>query len=68
MAMSRARKESHIEEVRSTFDEANTLYLVDLAGLSVNEVNRLRAAIREAGGSERRIAVSTLRLASGEGR
>jgi large subunit ribosomal protein L10 len=53
MAMSRARKESHIEEVRSTFDEANTLYLVDLAGLSVNEVNRLRAAIRETGGGMR---------------
>jgi large subunit ribosomal protein L10 len=53
MAMSRAHKESHIEAVRSTFDESNTLYLVDLAGLSVNEVNKLRAAIREAGGNMR---------------
>jgi large subunit ribosomal protein L10 len=50
MAMTRARKVEHVEQVRATFDRANTLYLVDLCGLSVNEVNRLRTAVREVGG------------------
>ena len=64
MAMTRAQKTEHVGRIQATLEEANTVYLVSLAGLKVNEVNQLRASLREIGGGLRvvrnRLATRTL--------
>ncbi|MDH3285417.1 MAG: 50S ribosomal protein L10 [Acidobacteriota bacterium] len=49
MTMTRTMKEQQVAEIRKVFDEANSLYLVDLTGLSSNEINGLRAELRQRG-------------------
>ncbi len=49
----RSEKEAQVEEIRGVLDEANSLFLVDLTGLSSNEINTLRANLREKGAKMR---------------
>jgi large subunit ribosomal protein L10 len=64
MPMTRAEKTEHLGQVQAVFEAANTVYLVSLAGLKVNEVNSLRGSLREVGGGLRvvrnRLATRTL--------
>lgn len=49
MVMTRAEKDVQVGEIQAIFQEANSFYLVDVAGLSSNEINDLRASLREKG-------------------
>lgn len=49
MVRTRAEKEQLVDEIRQTFDTAETLFLVSLAGVDANSVNTLRATLREKG-------------------
>jgi large subunit ribosomal protein L10 len=60
MPKTRAQKEVQIAEIDSVLAGANSLYLVSLAGLSSNSVNKLRASLRKEGA---RIRVVKNRLA-----
>lgn len=48
MPLTRAQKEDQLAVIEEHLDQANTLYLTDPVGLSVEEVTRLRRAFREA--------------------
>ncbi len=56
----RAEKEALVEEIRQVFEGANSIFLVSLTGLTVNEVNELRANLRQKGA---RVRVVKNRLA-----
>lgn len=49
MVRTRAQKEELVASIRSVFDGADTLFLVSLAGINSNDVNKLRAELREKG-------------------
>lgn len=49
MPMTRAMKEQQVAEIRDLFGDANSLFLVDLTGLDANDINRLRATLRQSG-------------------
>jgi large subunit ribosomal protein L10 len=49
MTRTRSQKDALVEEIRLVFGEANSLFLVSLAGLASNDVNLLRAALRKKG-------------------
>ena len=49
MVKTRAEKEVQVEQIQGVFEGANTLYLVDLTGLDCNQINILRANLRETG-------------------
>jgi large subunit ribosomal protein L10 len=53
MVMTRAEKDVQVGEIQQIFEEANSFFLVDLAGLSSNEINDLRASLREKGATMR---------------
>ncbi|HLA62903.1 MAG TPA: 50S ribosomal protein L10 [Rhodothermales bacterium] len=48
MPLTRAQKEDQLAVIEEQLDQANTLYLTDPVGLTVDEVTRLRRAFREA--------------------
>jgi len=48
MPLTRAQKEDQLAVIEAQLDQANTLYLTDPVGLTVEEVTRLRRAFREA--------------------
>ncbi len=48
MPLTRAQKEDQLAVIEEQLDQANTLYLTDPVGLSVEEVTRLRRAFRQA--------------------
>ncbi|UCF66823.1 MAG: 50S ribosomal protein L10 [Acidobacteriota bacterium] len=60
MPRTRQQKEAEVQVIREMFERANSLYLVNLHGLSTNEINLLRAALREHGA---RVRVVKNRLA-----
>ena len=66
MVMTRVEKDQQIEEIQAIFEAANSCYLVDLAGLSSNEINDLRAALREKGARMRVVKNRLARRASAE--
>lgn len=49
MVRTKAQKDALVGQIRQVFDGANSLFLVSLAGLSSNEINALRAALRQKG-------------------
>jgi large subunit ribosomal protein L10 len=49
MVMTRAQKDVQVGEIQEIFKEANSFFLVSLAGLSSNEINDLRASLRDKG-------------------
>lgn len=49
MVKTRAEKEVQVEQIQGVLEGANTLYLVDLTGLDCNQINILRANLREKG-------------------
>lgn len=48
--MNRSEKASNIEQIRSRAAEASFVVVTDFQGMSVEELTRLRVALREAGG------------------
>jgi len=48
MALTKDQKQDAVAAISEQLDRANTLYLTDYIGLTVEEVNRLRRAFREA--------------------
>ena len=48
MPLTRAQKEDQLAVIEEQLDRANTLYLTDPVGLTVDEVTKLRRAFREA--------------------
>jgi large subunit ribosomal protein L10 len=67
MVRTRSQKEALIEEIRGVFEEANSIFLVSLAGLPSNQVNALRASLRKNGARMRVVKNRLARRASGEG-
>ncbi len=61
--LTREQKWEQSEQLRATFGEVNTLFLLDNRGLSVNEVNELRSKVRQSNGSYRVVKNSVVRLA-----
>jgi large subunit ribosomal protein L10 len=49
MVRTRSQKNQLVDEIRAVFDGAGSLFLVSLSGLSSNDVNHLRAALRRRG-------------------
>lgn len=66
MVMTRVEKDQQIEEIQAIFAAANSCYLVDLAGLSSNEINDLRAALRDKGARMRVVKNRLAKRASAE--
>jgi large subunit ribosomal protein L10 len=60
MARSKAEKDVLVGEIEQVLGSANTVYLVSLAGLPSNDVNKLRASLRKEGA---RVRVVKNRLA-----
>ncbi|RMG45630.1 MAG: 50S ribosomal protein L10 [Acidobacteria bacterium] len=60
MPRTKQQKQQEIDAIREVFDGANSLYLVSLTGLTSNEINELRASLRQKGA---RIRVVKNRLA-----
>jgi len=48
MPLTRAQKEDQLAVIEEQLDQANTLYLTDPVGLTVEEVTKLRRAFRDA--------------------
>ncbi|OZC02286.1 50S ribosomal protein L10 [Rubricoccus marinus] len=48
MPLTRDQKAEAIEEIEATLSEANTVYLTDYKGLTVDQANSLRRSFREA--------------------
>lgn len=63
MALSRARKEEQIADLRTEFGAAESLMLVDYKGLDVPRVTELRRKVREAQASYRVVKNSLARQA-----
>lgn len=49
MVMTRAQKEQLVGEIRELFEGADSIFLVSLSGISSNDVNILRANLRDKG-------------------
>ena len=48
--MANQRNTASVEELRSLLSDAKTFFLVDYQGLSADQIGRLRARVRDAGG------------------
>lgn len=48
--MANQRNTASVEELRSLLSDSKTFFLVDYQGLSADQIGRLRARVREAGG------------------
>ena len=66
MVMTRAQKESLVDQIRELFDGADSLFLVSLSGINSNEVNKLRANLREKGARIRVVKNRLAKRAAGE--
>ncbi len=53
MSYTRQEKEAQIGDMKEMFEASNSLYLVDMTGLSSNEINTLRADLRAKGATVR---------------
>lgn len=51
MSMSRERKETEVQDLKRMFDEEDLVVVTHYAGLTVSEITRLRAELREQGAS-----------------
>lgn len=49
MVRTRSQKDQLTTEIRQEFEDANSLFLVSLSGLKSNEINDLRASLRQRG-------------------
>jgi len=58
--LTRAQKESEVAELRDKFARASSVIVADYRGLSVQEVNELRAAVRKGDDCEYKVAKNTL--------
>ncbi|MDQ7086622.1 MAG: 50S ribosomal protein L10 [Acidobacteriota bacterium] len=67
MVYTRSQKEAQVEQIREIFESANSIFLVDLTGLDSNEVNKLRAGLREKGARMQVIKNRLAKRAAGEG-
>ncbi len=66
MVRTRSQKNQLVDEIRGVLDQANSLFLVSLAGLSSNDVNQLRAALRRKG-ARMRVVKNRLARRAAEG-
>lgn len=67
MVKTRAEKEVQVEQIQGVFEGANSLFLVDLTGLDCNQINVLRANLREKG-ARMRVIKNRLAKRAAEGR
>jgi large subunit ribosomal protein L10 len=59
--LTRAQKETAVEDLRGKFAKASSVFVADYRGLSVDAVNRLRSKLREGGGAyDYQVAKNTL--------
>ncbi len=58
--LTRAEKQVQYEELRSKLKDANTVFLLDNTGLQVNEVNELRARVRQTSGSSYKVVKNSI--------
>ena len=63
MAISRAEKEARVDDLRSAFEGAASVILVDFKGLDVPQVTELRRSVRAAQGGYRVVKNSLARRA-----
>lgn len=61
--LTREQKREQSEQLRATFGEVHTLFLLENRGLSVNEVNELRSRVRQSNGSYKVVKNSVVKLA-----
>ena len=61
--LTREQKREQSEQLRSALSEVSTLFLLENTGLDVNEVNVLRAAIRNTEGTYKVVKNSVVKLA-----
>ncbi len=66
MALNRQEKEAVVTELKAAFQESRGVFVADYRGLSVEQVTKLRAKMRESGGQFRVVKNTLLRLASKE--
>ena len=66
--LTRAQKETAVSELREKFQKANSVFVADYRGLTVQAVNDLRSKLREAEGSfDYQVAKNTLLRLAVEG-
>ncbi len=61
--LTREQKRTFVAEIREQISAVNTLFIMENTGLTVNEVNELRARIREVEGTYRVIKNNIVRMA-----
>ncbi len=64
--MPTARKEAAIEELTKKLAAAKSLFLTDYAGLTVDEITRLRSELRKDGNTYSVVKNTLLRIAAGD--
>ncbi|HHN73702.1 MAG TPA: 50S ribosomal protein L10 [Acidobacteria bacterium] len=67
MVYTRSQKEAQVEQIRGIFESANSIFLVDLTGLDCNEINTLRAGLRDKGARMQVVKNRLAKRAAGEG-
>lgn len=67
MVRTRSQKDQLITEIQQVFAEANSFFLVSLTGLKSNEINDLRAVLRQRGAHMRVVKNRLARRAGAEG-
>ena len=61
--LTKEQKRAQSDALRETFTDVNTLFLINNAGLSVNDVNVIRNQVREVEGTFKVVKHSVVRLA-----
>ena len=64
--MPTAKKEAAVQEIRDRLAEAKSLFLTDFAGLTVEEITKLRGELRKDGSSYAVVKNTLFRLAAGD--
>ncbi len=67
MGRTRAEKERLVEEIRDEIATAETIFLVSLAGINSNDINVLRARLREQGARMRVVKNRLAKRAAADG-
>ena len=65
--MPTAKKEANVEELRRRLDDAKYLFFTNYAGLTVEEITRLRTELRKDGSSYAVVKNSLFSIAAGDG-
>jgi large subunit ribosomal protein L10 len=67
MVRTRSEKDQLVESIREVFEQAQSLFLVSLAGLSSNDVNKLRKTLRRNGAHVRVVKNRLAKRAAADG-